>query len=171
VSKPLASGGWLREKRTRRFAISGQTWHASAHPWALRPGKTPSGTEIRGHLRRLVRLLRRHWPATRITIRGDGHYGPLEAIEILPAGVRYHHARATSAAQPPASPRVTQVIDHSPLALRDAAVALAMDQIGFTARPQSSIDVYRTISTIPVSGLTSTSQTAQVYAKDGRLMT
>ena len=41
----------------------------------LRPGKTPSGNEIRGHLRRLVRRIRRHWPTTRITIRGDGHYG------------------------------------------------------------------------------------------------
>ncbi len=41
----------------------------------LRPGKTPSGAEVRGHLRRLVRRIRRHWPSTRITIRGDGHYG------------------------------------------------------------------------------------------------
>ena len=40
----------------------------------LRPGKTPSGKEVRGHLRRLVRRIRRHWPATHITIRGDGHY-------------------------------------------------------------------------------------------------
>jgi hypothetical protein len=47
----------------------------------LRPGKTPSGIEIRGHLRRLVRRIRKHWPATRITIRGDGHYGPPEVME------------------------------------------------------------------------------------------
>ena len=40
----------------------------------LRPGKTPSGVEVRGHVRRLVRHIRRHWPATGITIRGDGHY-------------------------------------------------------------------------------------------------
>jgi hypothetical protein len=39
----------------------------------LRPGKTPSGEEIRGHLRRMVRRIRRHWPHTRITIRGDCH--------------------------------------------------------------------------------------------------
>lgn len=32
----------------------------------LRPGKTPSGVKIRGHLRRLVRRIRRHWPTTRI---------------------------------------------------------------------------------------------------------
>ena len=37
----------------------------------LRPGKTPSGVEIRGHLRRLIQRIRRHWPHTRITIRGD----------------------------------------------------------------------------------------------------
>ena len=39
---------------------------ATSRPVAvlLRPGKTPSGTEIRGHLRRLVRRIRSHWPAT-----------------------------------------------------------------------------------------------------------
>src|SRR5713101_7216504 len=55
---------------------------ATSRPVAvlLRPGKTPSGTEIRGHLRRLVRRIRRHWPQTRITIRGDGHYGRPEVM-------------------------------------------------------------------------------------------
>jgi hypothetical protein len=47
----------------------------------LRPGKTPSGKEIRGHLRRLVRHIRRRWPATRITIRGDSHYGRPEVMD------------------------------------------------------------------------------------------
>jgi hypothetical protein len=42
---------------------------------AAAPGKTPSGREIRGHLRRLVRATREHWPHTHITIRGDSHYG------------------------------------------------------------------------------------------------
>jgi hypothetical protein len=46
----------------------------------LRPGKTPSGLEVRGHLRRLVRRIRRHWPHTRITFRGDGHYARPEAM-------------------------------------------------------------------------------------------
>jgi hypothetical protein len=41
----------------------------------LRPGKTPSGREAAGYLRRLYRRIRRHWPTTRLTIRGDGHYG------------------------------------------------------------------------------------------------
>src|SRR6266851_2943830 len=56
---------------------------ATSRPVAvlLRPGKTPSGTEIRGHLRRLVRRIRRHWPQTRITIRGDGHYGRPQVME------------------------------------------------------------------------------------------
>ncbi len=40
----------------------------------LRPGKTPSGKEACGYLRRLHRRSRRHWPGTRLTIRGDGHY-------------------------------------------------------------------------------------------------
>jgi DDE family transposase len=56
---------------------------ATSRPVAvlLRPGKTPSGTEIRGHLRRLVRRIRRHWPLTRITIRGDGHYGRPQVMQ------------------------------------------------------------------------------------------
>lgn len=56
---------------------------ATSRPVAvlLRAGKTPSGSEIRGHLRRLVRRIRRHWPQTRITIRGDGHYGRPEVME------------------------------------------------------------------------------------------
>jgi hypothetical protein len=46
----------------------------------LRPGKTPSGLEIRNHLRRLIRRIRQHWPHTRLTIRGDGHYGRPEIM-------------------------------------------------------------------------------------------
>jgi hypothetical protein len=51
---------------------------ATSRPVAvlLRPGKTPSGREIRNHLRRLVREIRRYWPDTRITFRGDSHYAP-----------------------------------------------------------------------------------------------
>jgi hypothetical protein len=47
----------------------------------LRTGKTPSGEEAAGHIRRLVRHIRRHWPTTRITIRGDGHYGRPEVMD------------------------------------------------------------------------------------------
>ena len=47
----------------------------------LRPGKTPAGREIRGHVRRLVRRIRARWPTTRILIRGDGHYGRPEVME------------------------------------------------------------------------------------------
>jgi hypothetical protein len=46
----------------------------------LRTGKTPSGAEVANHLRRLVRRIRRHWPTTRITLRGDGHYGRPEPM-------------------------------------------------------------------------------------------
>jgi len=55
---------------------------ATSRPVAmlLRPGKTPSGPEIRNHLRRLVRRIRSHWPDTRLTIRGDGHYGRPEVM-------------------------------------------------------------------------------------------
>jgi len=56
----------------------------------LRPGKTPSGKEVRGWLRRLIQRIRRHWPNTRITIRGDSHYGREEAMSWCEAnGVDY----------------------------------------------------------------------------------
>jgi Transposase DDE domain group 1 len=56
----------------------------------LRPGKTPSGQEVRGHIRRLVRHIRRSWPATRILLRGDSHYARPEAMDWCEAnGVTY----------------------------------------------------------------------------------
>src|SRR6201984_1777344 len=51
----------------------------------LRPGKTPSGPEIRGHLRRLLRAIREHWPRTHITIRGDSHYARPEVMDFCDA--------------------------------------------------------------------------------------
>ncbi len=55
---------------------------ATARPVArlLRPGAPPSGAEIRNHLRRLMRRIRQHWPNTRLTVRGDGHYGRPEVM-------------------------------------------------------------------------------------------
>lgn len=52
----------------------------------LRTGKTPTGLEVAGHIRRLVRQIRCHWPTTRITIRGDGHYGRPEVMDWCEAG-------------------------------------------------------------------------------------
>jgi Transposase DDE domain group 1 len=49
--------------------------------FVLRPGKTPSGIEVRAHLRRLVRQIRKRWTKTRITFRGDGHYARPEAMQ------------------------------------------------------------------------------------------
>jgi Transposase DDE domain group 1 len=65
---------------------------ATSRPVAvlLRTGTTPSGLEICGHLRRLVRRIRSHWPDTRLTIRGDGHYGRPEVMAWCEAnGVDY----------------------------------------------------------------------------------
>ena len=38
-------------------------------------------SEVRAHLRRLVRHIRQRWTRTRITFRGDGHYARPEAME------------------------------------------------------------------------------------------
>jgi hypothetical protein len=39
----------------------------------LRSGKTPSGAEVRCVLKHVIKRIRRHWPRTRIVVRGDSH--------------------------------------------------------------------------------------------------
>jgi len=77
----------------------------------LRTGKTPSGKEVAGHVRRLIRHIRRHWPTTRITLRGDSHYGRPEVMEWCEAnGVDYVFGLATNAALR-ADPVITAAAD------------------------------------------------------------
>jgi hypothetical protein len=47
----------------------------------LRQGKTPSGGEVRTVLKHVIGRIRTHWPKTRILVRGDSHYGRVEAME------------------------------------------------------------------------------------------
>jgi len=47
----------------------------------LREGKTPSGNEVRTVLKHLAGRIRKHWPTTAVTFRGDSHYGRPEAME------------------------------------------------------------------------------------------
>jgi len=49
----------------------------------LRPGKRPSGREAARILRFIIRHIKRNWPRVLITIRGDGHYGGPEVMELL----------------------------------------------------------------------------------------
>jgi hypothetical protein len=80
---------------------------ASGRPVAmlLRTGKTPSGAEGAGHIRRLVRHIRQHWPDTHITIRGDGHYARPEIMAFCEAaGVDYVFGLPTNAALGPIRP-------------------------------------------------------------------
>jgi hypothetical protein len=49
----------------------------------LRPGKRPSGKEAAMILRFVINRIRRNWPNITITIRGDGHYGTPEVMELL----------------------------------------------------------------------------------------
>ena len=77
----------------------------------LRTGKTPSGAEAAGHIRRLVRHIRRHWPKTHITIRGDGHYGRPEVMAFCEAhGIDYVFGLPTNAALR-ANPEIVKVAD------------------------------------------------------------
>jgi hypothetical protein len=47
----------------------------------LRAGKTPAGTEVRTVLKHLIGHLRARWPKVRILVRGDSHYGRIEAMD------------------------------------------------------------------------------------------
>ena len=77
----------------------------------LRTGKTPSGAEAAGHIRRLFRHIRRHWPTTHITIRGDGHYGRPEVMAWCEAnGVDYVLGLPTNAVLR-ADPEIVKVAD------------------------------------------------------------
>ena len=77
----------------------------------LRTGKTPSGAEAAGHIRRLFRHIRKHWPTTHITIRGDGHYGRPEVMDFCEAhGVDYVLGLPTNAVLR-ADPTIVTVAD------------------------------------------------------------
>jgi hypothetical protein len=47
----------------------------------LRQGKTPTGVEVRTILKHLIGCIRGHWPKVKILVRGDSHYGRIEAME------------------------------------------------------------------------------------------
>jgi len=47
----------------------------------LRPGKRPSGVEVRGFVRRLVGAIRAHWPRVEILLRADSHYAAPEVFD------------------------------------------------------------------------------------------
>jgi len=47
----------------------------------LRPGKRPSGVEVRSFVRRLVGAIRAHWPKVEILLRADSHYAAPEVFD------------------------------------------------------------------------------------------
>jgi len=47
----------------------------------LRQGKTPAGVEVRTILKHVIGRIRGHWPEVCILVRGDSHYGRVEAME------------------------------------------------------------------------------------------
>jgi hypothetical protein len=74
---------WNAHHDERGFA-SMHIYHvASGAPVAtiLRPARTPKGTEVRTVIKHITKLLKKHWPNTRIVWRGDSHYGRVEAME------------------------------------------------------------------------------------------
>jgi hypothetical protein len=49
----------------------------------LRPGKRPTGAENAMIMKRVLALLRRHWPHTHILLRGDGHFSNPELMALV----------------------------------------------------------------------------------------
>jgi hypothetical protein len=47
----------------------------------LRPGKTPSGAELRTIVKSVIRRIRKNWPRVAILVRGDSHYGRPEVLD------------------------------------------------------------------------------------------
>ena len=51
----------------------------------LRPGKRPTGAENAMIMKRVLGLLRQHWPQTHIVLRGDGHFANPELMVLVVA--------------------------------------------------------------------------------------
>jgi len=49
----------------------------------LHPGKHLTGAENAMIMKRVIRLLRRHWPQTHILLRGDGHFANPELMALI----------------------------------------------------------------------------------------
>ncbi len=49
----------------------------------IRPGKRPSGAEAARVLAHVIQRIRANWPRVAITVRGDGHYGTPEVMDLL----------------------------------------------------------------------------------------
>ena len=49
----------------------------------LRPGKRPTGAENTMIMKRVLGLLRLHWPQTHILLRGDGHFSNPELMQLI----------------------------------------------------------------------------------------
>uniref|UniRef100_E6QRP6 Transposase of ISCARN98, IS1380 family n=1 Tax=mine drainage metagenome TaxID=410659 RepID=E6QRP6_9ZZZZ len=49
----------------------------------LRPGKRPTGAENAMIMKRVLRILRQHWPHTHILLRGDGHFSNPELMQLI----------------------------------------------------------------------------------------
>lgn len=49
----------------------------------LRPGKRPTGAENAMIMKRVLRILRRHWPHTHILLCGDGHFSNPELMQLI----------------------------------------------------------------------------------------
>src|SRR3954447_20930155 len=63
----------------------------------LRPARRPTGREVHGFLRRLVREIRSHWPRVELLIRADSHYCAPEVLDFCRAqGLHYILGLATS---------------------------------------------------------------------------
>ncbi|MGI4766065.1 MAG: transposase [Janthinobacterium lividum] len=84
------------------------TKHSRPVAVVLRPGQTPSGFEVRAHVRRHIHA---RWPRSRILFWGDGHYTRPEAVAWCEAnGLQYVFGMSGSK---PLSRKVEDIADAS----------------------------------------------------------
>ena len=74
----------------------------------LRPGKTPSGRENAGIIKRLLTLIRQSWPKTHLIIRGDSHFAQPELMQVVEQDKAADYVLGKGAGHPTALRRALQ---------------------------------------------------------------
>jgi Protein of unknown function (DUF2924)/Transposase DDE domain group 1 len=103
----------VREWRGRTHTVTvtedGFEYGGTSYPSLTKIANKPSGKEVRGHLRRIVRCIRAHWPTTKITIRGDGHNGRRDVMDWCGTtdSITFSGCPATRFSPPPSKTRPT----------------------------------------------------------------
>ena len=120
----------------------------------LRPGKRPSGDEAARVLRHVIGRIRRHWPRVEIAVRGDGHYGTPEVMDLLEdQGHGYilglpGNARLSEIGQPWCEDLAQPGVAGKP---ENVAVALILQQVHDLGRAVMAVATHRDLDPGPMA--------------------